>query len=75
MCCGIYGPDDWEQLFDNDTLPNSCCMILNEFYECTIKYAFEDGCLDKLIEFVDDCIRVLTMSLLLVAAVQVIYII
>lgn len=71
MCCGIYGPEDWEELYNNDTLPNSCCTVLNEFYECTYTYAFKEGCLTALTQFVESSIRILTFSLIFVAVVQV----
>ncbi|GAB0099728.1 Tetraspanin [Sergentomyia squamirostris] len=50
-CCGIQGPSDWEQVFHNSTLPNSCCEeIPFNISECTKEHALNSGCMPKLLE-------------------------
>lgn len=48
-CCGIKSADDWEPVFNNETLPESCChqqpMDANI---CTKPNASHDGCMQKL---------------------------
>lgn len=53
-CCGITGPEDWERVFTNNTLPKSCCpqMPVNKDV-CTKENALQNGCLPKLLEFLD----------------------
>lgn len=48
-CCGIGSADDWEPVFKNNTLPESCCqhMPLND-HNCTKPNASREGCKSKL---------------------------
>uniref|UniRef100_A0A1L8DK60 Tetraspanin n=2 Tax=Nyssomyia neivai TaxID=330878 RepID=A0A1L8DK60_9DIPT len=49
-CCGIQGPRDWQQVFHNSSLPNSCCVQMpTTVSECTIEHSLQDGCMHKLL--------------------------
>lgn len=52
-CCGVQGPEDWQSV--NATIPISCCgsLPVNQ-KECTITYAYPDGCMGKLYKILDD---------------------
>lgn len=74
-CCGTYGPNDWETIFPNKTIPSSCCPIinLNEAEVCTVAHANSAGCLDKLLHLLDSNTLVLAGVVLAVAGIQVNY--
>jgi len=51
-CCGIKGPADYQQVFHNNTLPNSCCdKFPTESNKCTFDFAHKEGCMPKLLHF------------------------
>jgi len=51
-CCGVQGPKDWQTV--NTTIPKSCCASLPVSQsECTLDYAFKDGCMEKLYNILD----------------------
>ncbi|EAT45481.1 AAEL003236-PA [Aedes aegypti] len=51
-CCGVNGPEDWQPIFKNDTVPKSCCHELPiGVNRCTRKYADPEGCFPKLSAF------------------------
>ncbi|CAB3385550.1 Hypothetical predicted protein [Cloeon dipterum] len=49
-CCGINGPEDWKHVFNNDTLPNSCCKAIAEGSSCHARNddapPYLSGCLE-----------------------------
>lgn len=52
--CGIQGPADWKKIFNNKTLPYTCCHLIPDGMKtCTAQYASQDGCLPKLLNFLD----------------------
>lgn len=54
-CCGIKGPSDWRPIFKNKTVPANCCHLLpGNVKNCTTDYATKDGCLPKLLQFLDN---------------------
>lgn len=45
---------DWKRIFNNKTLPSTCCHILPvNVKTCTERYASTEGCLPKLLNFLD----------------------
>jgi CD63 antigen len=52
--CGIYGPGDWKPIFKNKTVPSTCCHMLPvNVKHCEVKYASDEGCYPKLLQFLD----------------------
>lgn len=41
-CCGQTGPEDWKEVFRNDTLPDTCCASINP---CNMHDSYQNGCL------------------------------
>lgn len=72
-CCGTYGPEDWESIFPNKTLPAACCSVINLSVakECTVDYATPQGCLQKLLTILDSKTLILASVVLAVAGIQV----
>uniref|UniRef100_A0A336KBV0 Tetraspanin n=1 Tax=Culicoides sonorensis TaxID=179676 RepID=A0A336KBV0_CULSO len=58
-CCGISKPEDWREIYKNDTVPRSCCPPgtippdLPKNTTCTQEYAAKQGCKRQLNEFLD----------------------
>jgi len=53
-CCGIRGPGDWKPIFVNTTVPNTCCHVLPQNVKhCTSAFSSQEGCLPKLLSFLD----------------------
>jgi CD63 antigen len=53
-CCGINGPKDWEPIYNNETVPRSCCPNLStQETQCTQSRAYDKGCMPKLLSFLD----------------------
>lgn len=51
-CCGIKGPDDYQQVFHDLTLPNSCCTkFAPNSNVCTQENAVKNGCMPILVQF------------------------
>lgn len=51
-CCGIKGPADYESVFHNSSLPNSCCTKFSpESNVCTQQNAIQEGCMKILLHF------------------------
>lgn len=51
-CCGIKGPADYQQVFQNSSLPNSCCTKFPPNSNvCTQQNAIQDGCMPILLDF------------------------
>lgn len=49
VCCGIKGPEDWEPIYKNDTVPRACCHRMPVgVNKCTREYASTEGCFSKL---------------------------
>lgn len=48
QCCGVREPADWEEVFQNTTLPRSCCNEVLLGVPCSKEFAHHDGCLPKL---------------------------
>lgn len=44
-CCGVNGPTDWEKVFQNKTLPQTCCPTVSVDEECVDGKAYQKGCL------------------------------
>lgn len=72
-CCGTYGPEDWESIFPNKTLPAACCSVINlsQSKECTVNDATPQGCLQKLLKIMDSKTLILASVVLAVAGIQV----
>lgn len=71
--CGIQGPADWKKIFNNKTLPSTCCHLIPEgFKNCTAQYASQDGCLPKLLNFLDSKSLLLGVAGIGIAIVQLI---
>uniref|UniRef100_A0A2M4AUK4 Tetraspanin n=2 Tax=Anopheles triannulatus TaxID=58253 RepID=A0A2M4AUK4_9DIPT len=52
QCCGINGPEDWEPIYKNDTVPRACCHRMPVgVNKCTREYASTEGCFSKLSNF------------------------
>lgn len=49
-CCGVHGPNDYNRLGWNGTIPNSCCTILHAGEQCNAnqKYFHKEGCIESL---------------------------
>ncbi|XP_013104944.1 CD63 antigen [Stomoxys calcitrans] len=71
-CCGIQGPNDWEKVFSNETMPASCCPMinLNEATSCTVTHANKNGCLKELLDILDSKTLALAVVVLGVAGIQ-----
>ncbi|XP_075151510.1 tetraspanin 39D [Haematobia irritans] len=71
-CCGMQGPTDWEEVFQNKTLPSSCCQMinLNEADACTEAHANRSGCLKKLLDILDSKTLLFAGVVLGVAGIQ-----
>ncbi|EDV54438.1 CD63 antigen [Drosophila erecta] len=71
-CCGTNGPNDWETVFPNSTLPAACCSEINlsEAKECTNVHATQRGCLGKLLDILDSKTLLLASVVLGVAGIQ-----
>lgn len=75
-CCGIQGPDDWEHVFHNTTLPPSCCSeIPTTTEDCTKQHAHPKGCINKLLLLLNSNIAILASVATTVAIVQLLTII
>lgn len=70
-CCGINGPQDWEQVFQNNTIPLWCCQDhdVNNTNICHVYY--QDGCLPKLLNELKSNSMVITISGITIAMIQV----
>ncbi|EDW11969.1 CD63 antigen [Drosophila mojavensis] len=71
-CCGTNGPNDWDPIFPNKTLPPACCKVINlsEAKECTTLHAVQQGCLQKLLHILDSKTLILAGVVLAVAGIQ-----
>uniref|UniRef100_U5EVW1 Tetraspanin n=1 Tax=Corethrella appendiculata TaxID=1370023 RepID=U5EVW1_9DIPT len=70
-CCGVNSADDWEPIFKNDTLPASCCVeYAVDTKKCTKANASKEGCLPKLLNFLDTKSLILAGVGVGVAAIQ-----
>lgn len=71
-CCGINGPKDYQQVFHNTTLPNSCCdRFPTDSNKCTYDYAHQDGCMPKLLHFFESKSLILAGVGIGIALIQV----
>lgn len=70
-CCGIKGPNDWQQVFNNSTLPESCCSEIPTNETCTKVHAHPKGCSDKLLSLLNENVAILAAVATAVALVQV----
>lgn len=73
-CCGINGPDDWQPIFQNSTLPSGCCTGPTPEGKCirTDKdHVNEVGCKSKLLDFLDRKSLIFGAVGLAVALIQV----
>lgn len=71
-CCGTNGPSDWEKVFHNATLPSSCCEALPVGQTtCDMAHATPEGCMPKLLHFLESKSLILAGVGLGVALVQV----
>lgn len=49
-CCGTNGPEDWKQIFHNNTLPTACCVALPVGQDnCDLEHSYTKGCMPKLL--------------------------
>lgn len=72
ICCGVKGPADYQPIFKNDTLPNSCCTKFPANSNvCTQENAIHDGCMPKLLHFLDSKSLILAGVGIGIALVQV----
>jgi len=72
VCCGTNGPQDWEDVFHNKTIPDTCCNEALKVLPCTMEFAHKDGCMPKLLTLLDDKSVVLTAVGIGVALLQLI---
>lgn len=72
-CCGVKGPKDYQQVFHNSSLPNSCCKRFEPNSNvCTQDNAFKEGCMPILLAFFEtNSLRVAAVGLG-IALIQVI---
>ncbi|XP_059488443.1 CD63 antigen-like isoform X2 [Neocloeon triangulifer] len=74
-CCGINGPEDWQHIFNNDTLPNACCEAVPADGSCNVRdeesSAFKTGCLEVIVSKLDPVF----MSVLIVGILELLGII
>lgn len=77
-CCGIVKPEDWKEIFRNDTVPRSCCPPgtippdLPKNTTCTQEFAAKQGCKNRLYDFLDSYALILGSVGLSISAIQVI---
>lgn len=50
----MNGPSDWKKVFNNDTIPKSCCDELQSDFECNIAQAHKHGCMPTLLDFLQN---------------------
>lgn len=73
-CCGINGPDDWQPIFHNSTLPSGCCTGPTDEGKCIRtdkEHVNEVGCKSKLLDFLDRKSLIFGAVGLAVALIQV----
>lgn len=70
-CCGIYGPADWNGVFQNDQLPGSCCQREAGAQCSMVDGAFKEGCKTKFIDYLKSNIVLVAGVGIGVAVVQV----
>lgn len=72
-CCGTTGPQSWQPIFHNDSIPMACCgrLPVNQDF-CDIEHAYKDGCLPKLLHFFKSKSLILASVGVGIALVQVI---
>lgn len=71
-CCGIKGPADYQHVFHNSTLPNSCCTkFAPNSDECTQENAIKDGCMPILLHFFESKSLILAGVGIGIALIQV----
>lgn len=66
-CCGVNGPDDWKTIFNNGTVPDSCC---ENRQNCTRQISHKDGCKSKLYALLDESALLLGFVGLGIAGIQ-----
>lgn len=72
-CCGIKGPADYQPIFHNSSLPNSCCTKFPQNSNvCTQENALRDGCMPKLLHFLESKSLILAGVGIGIALVQLI---
>ncbi|KAG4070067.1 hypothetical protein HA402_013727 [Bradysia odoriphaga] len=72
-CCGIKGPADYQPIFQNNSLPNSCCTKFPPNSNvCTQQNALQDGCMPKLLHFLESKSLILAGVGIGIALVQLI---
>jgi len=72
-CCGIKGPADYQQVFHNMTLPNSCCIkFAPNSSVCTQQNAIQEGCMPIMLHFFESKSLILAGVGIGIALVQLI---
>ena len=60
-CCGIREYYDWASVFDNNTVPDSCCMEVEEgcgHFGVNPSNIIKEGCLVKFSDFFENKIEI-----------------
>ncbi|KAJ9584116.1 hypothetical protein L9F63_021525, partial [Diploptera punctata] len=69
-CCGINGPDDWEEIFKDNVLPETCCANTNPCYNN--EEAHKNGCLQLLQNEVENYALIIGGVAIGVACIQLV---
>lgn len=72
-CCGVNSPDDYKPIFNNGTLPQSCCLILPKDKTCTKIDASQKGCEPVLLDYLTHQSSILAGIAIAVGLIQVIH--
>lgn len=73
QCCGIHSYQDWRPIFNNDSLPYTCCKDERNDGSCTVKSEnkFEAGCLPNLKDYLENAAYIIGGVGIGIAVVQV----
>lgn len=71
-CCGVKASEEWEAVFKNDTLPNSCCKDTKTPCSEKSPNKYDEGCADAFVGWSKDNLAKIAAAGLALAFIQVI---
>jgi len=71
-CCGVDSPADWRQVWNNDSLPSSCCRNLPPQCRASDGDSYRKGCFDPLYNFLQETIKMVGIVVVVIGATEII---